>query len=76
MDNRLKRFFPEPPYPIEVFKQFTDIYLGSKMVVAISKDCVDLPKGTHAHSSYEFLISMSPIFADVEKNNITWKQTN
>lgn len=60
MDERVKRLLGEGPYPFSIDdingKSRIESFLGQEMIVLSTKDTINMPKGSHAHESYEFLI--------------------
>ena len=63
MDQRVKKLLGEGPYPFSTDDFNNDgpieAFTGRGMIILSQKYSFDMPKGTHHHSSYEFLIPLS-----------------
>lgn len=58
MEQQLSKIVGEVPFPFSMIDSpnTTDVYYNSSMVIIDSSRGVDFPLGSHAHSSYEFMI--------------------
>ncbi len=77
MDQRVKKLLGEGPYPFPTEDLNSDgpieIYSGRGMIILSQKYCLDMPKGTHHHSSYEFLLPLSEMsFTSIENRHVTF----
>jgi AraC-like DNA-binding protein len=63
MEEGLRQYLGESKFPFSPaeFRDITDMHLGPSMVVILPKATVNLPVGTHVHSSYEFMLPLAPM---------------
>lgn len=63
MDYALRQFLGDGPYPFPLTKinEVLEVHASTSLVVLAPKVAIDMPRGTHTHSSYEFLIPLTPM---------------
>jgi len=71
MDERIKRLLGDGPYPFPTDEidgeSNIDAFVGQGMIILASKGSINMPKASHSHTSYEFLIPLSDMpYAGVE----------
>lgn len=63
MDERYKRILGDGPYPFRIDELNgtcgVESFLGQGMIVLATKDKINMPRGSHMHDSYEFLLPAS-----------------
>ena len=63
MDERTKKLLGDGPYPFQidefVGEPKVDAFICQTMIILASKGNISMPKGSHTHESYEFLIPLS-----------------
>jgi len=79
MDGRIKRLLGDGPYPFPIGEiggdDNIDAFVGQGMLVLSSKDSMYMPKGSHSHASYEFLIPLSDMpYTGVETRIINFEK--
>ncbi len=82
MDENMRRMLGDGPYPFPVEDigtgEIVDSYIGPGMIILTSKGSMFMPRGSHAHESYEFLIPLSDMqntaidrkIISIEKNRL------
>ena len=76
MDERVKRLLGDGlyPFPIDEINEesVVEAFVGQGMIVLSSKGSIYIPKGSHAHTSYEFLIPLSDMPYTAVENKLTY----
>lgn len=74
MNKCLKKLLGEGtyPFPLDDLGKIFALYPGDKMLFGVLKTAMKMPAGSHCHSSYEFIIPLTPMVpAKVEKREFT-----
>ncbi len=74
MDEKIRRILGYGPYPFPE-KEFDnnvliDTYIGPGIIIISPKGSMKLPKGSHMHSSYEFLIPLNDMAYSIIDNRL------
>jgi AraC-like DNA-binding protein len=76
MNEKLRKLVGYGPYPFpeEEFdnKAVIDTYMGSGIIIVSTKGSLKIPKGTHCHSSYEFLVPRSNMSYSIVDNKLKY----
>lgn len=76
MEEAMQQYLGEGYYPFspKEFSNLVDIHLGASMIVLMPKTNINLPIGTHVHSSYEFFLPLIPMpLSIVGKNQVRFE---